>query len=83
MGNDEEGPVEKLERLLQHLLGGDVEVVCGLVQHQQVGRLRVVASVNVWDDRHTHTHNHARARTHTHTHLEHHAAEGDASLLAA
>jgi len=35
--NDDEGALELLERGLQHLLGGDVQVVGGLIQDQESG----------------------------------------------
>ena len=36
MGDEQGGPLVLLQCILEHLLGGDVEVVGGLIQHQQV-----------------------------------------------
>ena len=37
--DEEHGPLVVLERLLEHLLGGNVQVVRRLVEHQQIGGL--------------------------------------------
>jgi len=37
--DEEHGPVELAERADEHLLGGDVEVVGRLVEHEEVGRV--------------------------------------------
>src|SRR4051794_10591672 len=39
VGDEEQRPLEVAQRPDQHLLGPDVEVVRGLVQHQEIGRI--------------------------------------------